>query len=99
VRQLRRLTVQIYAYLFNTDTLNAKKMQTFSLQGFIQKFKGDARKVKQGIEREFPRVAGVETVNHYKKNFQYEGWEREKWGEVKRRKSNWKSKAKEPSML
>lgn len=44
--------------------------------------------IKGFVNKDAPRIAANVAVNHFKENFQKQGFEKKKWKEVKRRKSS-----------
>lgn len=60
-------------------------MHTITPDEFAKRLKGQSAAINKAIE-ELPRIIGVEAVNHFKDNFQKEGFDVPKsWQEVKRR--------------
>ena len=60
-------------------------MLTITPDEFVKRLKGQSAAINKAIE-ELPRIIGVEAVNHFKDNFQKEGFDVPKsWQEVKRR--------------
>ena len=57
---------------------------------FSRKIKQHSTAITLLLNRELPIIVGREAVNHFKLNFQNEGWQRTKWKEVKRRESGTK---------
>ncbi len=56
---------------------------------FTKKVAENSIKIKKLIEKELPITIGKEAVEHFKLNFQNQGWERQGWPEVKRRQATW----------
>jgi phage gpG-like protein len=69
-------------------------MLTLTPEQFTSKIKQHSTELKKLFERDLPIIIGKEAVEHFKKNFQKESWERNKWIEVKRRENPWTKGAK-----
>ena len=64
-------------------------MLTLTPEQFSSKIKQHSIALTRLFERDLPIIIGREAVSYFKKNFQNEGWERNKWKEVKRRENPW----------
>lgn len=61
-------------------------MLTLSFDSFKAEISQNNAEIKKLIEEDLPRIIGVESVNHFKENFQQESFDQEPWLEVERRK-------------
>ncbi len=64
-------------------------MLTLTPEQFVTRLHSQNAALKKLFNNDLPRIIGVEAVNHFKENFQNEGFDKVKWKEVKRRENSW----------
>jgi phage gpG-like protein len=64
-------------------------MITLTPEQFTASLRRHGAELSRLMNRELPVIIGREAVAHFKLNFQNEGWERNRWPEVKRRQMTW----------
>jgi hypothetical protein len=60
-------------------------MLTININVFAEKINKANAELNLLIQSKLPAIIGIEAVNHFKENFQREGFDKEKWKEVQRR--------------
>lgn len=64
-------------------------MLTLTPDQFTKKLNQHSLAIKTLIERDLPIIIGKQAVDHFKLNFDNQGWHRKKWKEVQRREGTW----------